>query len=291
MSLPKSVHDNFLKIINSLDLNNQDNNLPKKSKKVRKKKELTLNTVSEIKNYTDDVESENEKKKKKKNENFNTGRWKPDEHQRFIEAILKYGNEWKSVQRHVITRSSTQARSHAQKFFVKIKKANIPEFNIDTNKNSIKTLHEIANQMNGDQYLNTVKTLNNIAFERKNNKEKRSRKKSSQSPIRLKKPKNDDFSHFTLDDRKPNIIINNNINNININISSPYPDIPLIKKRPRQNSIDLIFNSYDNHYNYNFKHDNEFNQLFESFNNDRDFELNDISTFIQIPKKFDFNLE
>jgi len=26
---------------------------------------------------------------------FNTGRWHQDEHERFIEAILKYGNEWK----------------------------------------------------------------------------------------------------------------------------------------------------------------------------------------------------
>jgi hypothetical protein len=145
--------------------------------------------------------------------------------------------------------------------------------------------------MNGDQYMNTVKTLNNIAFERKNNKEKRSRKKSS--PMRSPRPKSKiKIEDFSLDDRKPNIIINNNINNININISSPYPELPTIKKRPRQNSIDLIFNSYDhfgNTYSHN-KHDNEFNQLFETFNNDRlDFE-NDINTFLQ-PKKFDFNLD
>jgi SHAQKYF class myb-like DNA-binding protein len=101
------------------------------------------------------------------NENYNSGRWKPEENERFIQALLKYGNEWKSVQKHVVTRSSSQTRSHAQKFFVKIKKTNLLDFNIDLNKNSIKSLHDVANQMNGDQYLNTIKTLNNLAFEKK----------------------------------------------------------------------------------------------------------------------------
>jgi hypothetical protein len=35
-----------------------------------------------------------------------------------------YGKEWKRVQEHVITRTSTQARSHAQKFFNKLEKRN-----------------------------------------------------------------------------------------------------------------------------------------------------------------------
>lgn len=43
-----------------------------------------------------------------------------DEHMRFLEAIQKYGRDWKKVQSHVGTRSSTQSRSHAQKFFKKI---------------------------------------------------------------------------------------------------------------------------------------------------------------------------
>lgn len=51
-----------------------------------------------------------------------TGRWTLDEHFRFIEALQQYGKEWRRVQQHVGTRSSTQARSHAQKFFVKLEK-------------------------------------------------------------------------------------------------------------------------------------------------------------------------
>ena len=54
--------------------------------------------------------------------NFQTGKWTEEEHEKFIEGILNYGNEWKKVQQIIKTRSSTQARSHAQKFFLRIKK-------------------------------------------------------------------------------------------------------------------------------------------------------------------------
>lgn len=52
------------------------------------------------------------------------GRWTKDEHFRFLEALKLYGKEWKNVQAHVKTRTSTQARSHAQKFFNKLEKRN-----------------------------------------------------------------------------------------------------------------------------------------------------------------------
>lgn len=54
-----------------------------------------------------------------------TGRWTREEHYRFLEALKLYGKEWKRVQQHVETRSSTQARSHAQKFFVKLEKKDL----------------------------------------------------------------------------------------------------------------------------------------------------------------------
>lgn len=60
----------------------------------------------------------------------NTGRWTKEEHQRFMYgiwwsmiAIMQYGKDWKKVEQYVRTRTGSQVRSHAQKFFNKLQKA------------------------------------------------------------------------------------------------------------------------------------------------------------------------
>jgi SHAQKYF class myb-like DNA-binding protein len=62
-----------------------------------------------------------EKKDRKKSSASNSGaeakpkngRWSIMEHVRFLEALKSYGKNWKKVEEHVATRTSTQARSHA----------------------------------------------------------------------------------------------------------------------------------------------------------------------------------
>ena len=56
----------------------------------------------------------------------NNGRWSQKEKLRFLQALQKYKRNWKQVELHVKTRTSTQARSHAQKFFQKLKKRGVP---------------------------------------------------------------------------------------------------------------------------------------------------------------------
>ena len=50
------------------------------------------------------------------------GRWKQEEHFRFIKGCLLFGNNWKKVKNYVKTRSSAQIRSHAQKYLIKLNK-------------------------------------------------------------------------------------------------------------------------------------------------------------------------
>jgi SHAQKYF class myb-like DNA-binding protein len=45
------------------------------------------------------------------------GKWKPEEHERLLEALELYGNSWSKVQEYVGTRSRPQIRSHAQKYY------------------------------------------------------------------------------------------------------------------------------------------------------------------------------
>lgn len=86
--------------------------------------------------------------KQKKNQ-YNVGRWSEDEHRRFIEAIMKYGNEWKCVQKHIRTRSSTQSRSHSQKFFLKIR--NYDVFDFKNRKPCINSLNELSKRLTEEE--------------------------------------------------------------------------------------------------------------------------------------------
>ena len=44
------------------------------------------------------------------------GCWSHEEHQLFLEALRKYGKDWRAIQFHVKTRADTNVRAHAQKF-------------------------------------------------------------------------------------------------------------------------------------------------------------------------------
>lgn len=107
-----------------------------------------------------------------KHHTYESGRWKFEEHKRFVEAIINHGNDWKEVQRSVKTRSCTQARSHAQKFFLKVRRAKLLKFNLDLSKTSIKMLHDFVSELSGNEYDKTLQALNNVAFEKMVEKEK-----------------------------------------------------------------------------------------------------------------------
>lgn len=49
------------------------------------------------------------------------GKWTEDEHKRFLDALEMFGNIWKNVEAYVGTRSTAQIRSHAQKYFQKLR--------------------------------------------------------------------------------------------------------------------------------------------------------------------------
>ena len=51
----------------------------------------------------------------------NYGRWSKEEHQLFVEGIKRFGKNWKAIENHLKTRSRPQIRSHAQKFFKRLK--------------------------------------------------------------------------------------------------------------------------------------------------------------------------
>ena len=113
---------------------------------------------------------------------FSSGRWHLSEHKRFLEAIIKFGNDWKKVEKYIGTRTSSQARSHAQKFFIKLKeeqkKSKISN-DIDYSNSTIKSFYEALQSMNEEKRENIIKELENVVFDNttsfKNKKRNRSK--------------------------------------------------------------------------------------------------------------------
>ena len=94
----------------------------------------------------------------------NEGRWSNEEHTKFIEAIVKYGKNWKSVQKYVGTRTTAQARSHAQKFLMKIKMLKFSSFDFSNIKNLLHVINEIKRKKNNNEEEEKflIKTLKNL---------------------------------------------------------------------------------------------------------------------------------
>lgn len=95
--------------------------------------------------YSSDIcitANKNNKKIKNSNNSVTTGaalsdtkngRWNQLEHQNFLQAMLNYGKDWVKIQLFLVTRSASQARSHAQKFFGGLRKEFEDKYNYDKN--------------------------------------------------------------------------------------------------------------------------------------------------------------
>ena len=142
------------------------------------KKNLTNNNISSINSIT---QIKKQKIISNKNSKYSTGRWTLDEHKKFIQAIITYGNDWKEVQKHIGTRSSSQARSHAQKFFIKLKEdqSNSKISNmIDYSNPSIKTFHDTFQSLSPDKKEKIIQEMENVTFDKQISNKKRKRSKS-----------------------------------------------------------------------------------------------------------------
>ena len=52
-----------------------------------------------------------------------TGRWSPEEHNMFLNGLETFGKKWTRIALYIGTRTAMQVRTHAQKYFQKLKKS------------------------------------------------------------------------------------------------------------------------------------------------------------------------
>ena len=71
------------------------------------------------------------------------GRWSLEEHIIFLQTLEKYGTNWKKISKIIPTRSDKQIRSHAQKFYQKLKEYKDTELGIDFTSENINDFNDM----------------------------------------------------------------------------------------------------------------------------------------------------
>ena len=79
----------------------------------------------------------------------NLGKWAVKEHKRFLKAMKLFGNAWPEVVKYIGTRTAAQIRSHAQKYYCRIKRREIQKIKNDpSGKKAIFVVtHEYRNNL------------------------------------------------------------------------------------------------------------------------------------------------
>ena len=222
------------------------------------------------------TQNQKENLQKKKNRqlisiNNSNGRWTNEEHNKFIEGIIKYGNDWKKIQKYVSTRTSTQARSHAQKFLLKLRNNEfLKRNNIDLSLSWAKCIQLIKNSFSDDVL---YKVLKDASFNKKKGKKKY-----------LKKIKCDN---------KLNILLNCNNNenekelNFDDDIFFSTSDYSNTFDENKENINNFLFYKMqdfpEKNYNNNINNKDYINDFIQNFNKnnlcDSDFFINDSNIY------------
>ena len=208
----------------------------------------------------------------KVNQSTNKGRWNKKEHIMFLHGIVRYGNNWKKIKELIKTRSNAQARSHGQKFFIKLKENKHfsfgPFINIKHFFNKIKGYNHSQKQLlfqelkaipfDSDE---TCTTNENTFY----NKEKNVNYISNNNTIKSYSLNNINTNGVECSGFKLNNYLSNQTNQEIENNSklSTFDEISLLKTQntPTINNSDTKDNSNNNSYNCNELKINSNNQL------------------------------
>ena len=122
----------------SLSLSERDN-LQKPKKKIFSI--ISGNDNSFLKKKKFDVTYTKDKQNKEKYNIY--GYWDKSEHKKFIDALYLYNCEWLKIQKYLKNRSYMQIRSHAQKFYLKLKSFKDEKLELDFTPSNVNSLNDI----------------------------------------------------------------------------------------------------------------------------------------------------
>ena len=101
------------------------------------------------------------KEKKCPEVSLSNGRWTKQERIKFVEAIYRFGMDWKKIKEYIATRNIVQLRSHAQKFLYKLKNDEfILKKGLDFKKmNWQQSLKYLKEKLTGQELLNVLYSI------------------------------------------------------------------------------------------------------------------------------------
>ena len=187
------------------------------------------------------------------NKNINEGRWSSDEHIRFLRAYINFGKKYKLSQKYIGSRNSMQIRSHAQKFFLKLK--NLKNERFDFTADNIKNLLDVFEliKANNKTNIDNKEYIVNTLIELCKNTQKNDLN-SSKGDIRIiidKKEGENAFNDlsFNKENSLKTDIFNETFNN-KFNIES---ESSIFEDEEINNDNDMIIQNIDRNENENIK--------------------------------------
>ena len=145
-------------------------------------------------------------------ENSNNGRWTKEEQNRFAEAVLKFGNDWKNIQNHISSRNITQVRSHAQKFLMKLKENNfLINRGLDLNLSWTKIMNYLNKTLTYEELKEVLFSVEQTGQKKFGNKNCKNLKKiQNKNKQNKKNSKFNDENNHKLKNVSNNVLENNN---------------------------------------------------------------------------------
>ena len=205
------------------------------------------------------------------------GRWSFKEHLLFLQALDKYGPNWRKITDLIPNRTGIQIRTHANKFYKKLKKYKDEELGIDFTSDSINSIKDMI-----DHIKNVNNNLSVYQIFLSSSQIPISKKTSKNTEETDNEEKNDINDIIDIDEEKEkereDIVINNNKKEINLlnqknnnNIVNNYDNninnINIIKINPKNKLIINPSNNYnfDNQF-YNYLNYAIFSNIFQIIN-------------------------
>lgn len=157
-------------------------------------------------------------------QSINGGRWNDKEQTSFLQALDKYGVNWKKISESTPSRTNNQIRSHAQKFFQKIKKYKNEELGIDLTLDSVQNIKDAIRHIksvNSDYSIFSIFSHISELYDKK--KSKLRKQEINTNNIFLEGGNNNInnvYNNFTFDNKENTIIKEKDINLQLININN-----------------------------------------------------------------------